>query len=55
MEKYTLSEIKDEKELIIYHHLGIGDHIVCNGLVCLINSLLFPEYMHPIINCKDII
>lgn len=22
-----------EKELIIYHHLGLGDHIICNGLV----------------------
>jgi hypothetical protein len=21
------------KELIIYHHLGLGDHIICNGLV----------------------
>ena len=19
--------------MIIYHHLGIGDHIICNGLV----------------------
>tara|TARA_B100000965_G_scaffold406806_1_gene448864 strand:- start:6978 stop:7730 length:753 start_codon:yes stop_codon:yes gene_type:complete len=38
MEKYTLSEIKDEKELIIYHHLGIGDHIVCNGLVNFISE-----------------
>ena len=33
MEKYTLQEIKNERELIVYHHLGIGDHIVCNGLV----------------------
>ena len=33
MEKYTLSEIKNEKEIIIYHHLGLGDHIVCNGIV----------------------
>lgn len=38
MEKYTLSEIKDEKEVIIYHHLGIGDHIVCNGLVNFISE-----------------
>jgi len=33
MEKYTLQEIKNERELIVYHHLGLGDHIVCNGLV----------------------
>lgn len=22
-----------DKELVIYHHLGLGDHIICNGLV----------------------
>lgn len=22
-----------EKEIYIYHHLGLGDHIICNGLV----------------------
>lgn len=29
---YKLSKIKDD-EFILYHHLGLGDHIICNGLV----------------------
>jgi hypothetical protein len=29
---YKLSS-KLEDEIILYHHLGLGDHIICNGLV----------------------
>ena len=29
----NLDELKESSEIIIYHHLGLGDHIVCNGLV----------------------
>ena len=29
---YNLKKIVDP-ELIIYHHLGLGDHLICNGLV----------------------
>ena len=25
--------MKNSKNLIIHHHLGLGDHLVCNGLV----------------------
>lgn len=28
----NLNNVNDE-EIIIYHHLGLGDHIICNGLV----------------------
>ena len=31
-ETYNLKKIKD-KEFILYHHLGLGDHIICAGLV----------------------
>lgn len=26
-------EIEDKKEIFIYHHLGLGDHITCHGIV----------------------
>ncbi len=29
---YTLKDLQ-ENEFIIHHHLGLGDHIICNGLV----------------------
>lgn len=31
-ETYNLKKIKN-KEFILYHHLGLGDHIICAGLV----------------------
>jgi hypothetical protein len=30
--KYQLKDL-NEKIFVLYHHLGLGDHIVCNGLV----------------------
>ena len=30
MSPYTMEKFK---ELVLHHHLGLGDHIVCNGLV----------------------
>ena len=29
---YSLNKIKQD-EFILYHHLGLGDFIVCNGMV----------------------
>lgn len=34
---YTLKDL-DTKEFILYHHLGLGDHIICNGLVNYIST-----------------
>ena len=28
-----LNKLKKEKEIILFHHLGLGDAIVCNGMV----------------------
>lgn len=28
-----LSKLKKEKEIVLFHHLGLGDSIVCNGMV----------------------
>jgi len=33
--------------IYIYHHLGLGDHIVCNGLV----RYLYEKYSHVILFC----
>ncbi len=30
--KYSINEL-NSNEFILYHHLGLGDHIICNGLV----------------------
>ena len=30
--KYKIENIS-KKDLIVYHHLGLGDHIVMNGLI----------------------
>ena len=29
---YDIKSIKD-KSLIVYHHIGLGDIIICNGLI----------------------
>ena len=31
-EKFSLKDIEN-KEFILHHHLGLGDSIVCNGMV----------------------
>jgi len=28
-----MSKVKKEKKIFLHHHLGLGDHIICNGLV----------------------
>lgn len=30
---YNLEEIQELKDLAVYHHLGLGDHIHCNGII----------------------
>ena len=30
---YKLSKIKDSKFILHHHHLGLGDHIICNGMI----------------------
>ena len=41
---YNLSKISDS-ELVVYHHLGLGDHLICNGLVNYL-SLDFKKYFY---------
>ena len=36
-----------DPELIIYHHLGLGDHLICNGLVNYL-SLNFNKVFLPV-------
>ena len=43
---YNLKKIVDP-ELIIYHHLGLGDHLICNGLVNYL-SLNFNKVFLPV-------
>ena len=43
---YNLKKIVDP-ELIIYHHLGLGDHLICNGLVNYL-SLYFNKVFLPV-------
>jgi len=43
---YNYEKIKDS-ELIIYHHLGLGDHLICNGLVNYL-SLYFNTIFLPV-------
>jgi hypothetical protein len=38
------------KKLILYHHLGLGDHFVCNGLV----NFLSQKYNLIYLPCKEI-
>ena len=43
---YNLSKISDS-ELVVYHHLGLGDHLICNGLVNYL-SLDFKKIFLPV-------
>ena len=36
---FKLEDIKDN-EIVLHHHLGLGDHIICNGLVNQISHVL---------------
>ena len=45
------------KKLIIHHHLGLGDHFICNGLVrFLVANTPYDEYILPTKkrNCKTV-
>ena len=39
----TERDILDNRDLIIHHHLGTGDHFICNGLVNYICSNIEEE------------
>lgn len=41
----TLKEIKFNKKIIIYHHLGLGDVIICNGLINFISDKFEKVYL----------
>lgn len=49
MKKYVFYNLKKiiDSELIIYHHLGLGDHLICNGLVNYL-SLNFDKVFLPV-------
>ena len=36
----------DTKEFILYHNLGLGDHIICNGLVNYISTKKDNFFLH---------
>ena len=40
----NLKQIKDD-EFILYHHLGLGDHIICNGLTNYLSKSYKKIYM----------
>ena len=43
-----MNKVKKEKKIFLHHHLGLGDHIICNGLVNLLSKkysiLLITKY-----------
>ena len=41
---YKLSKIKNNK-FILHHHLGLGDHIICNGMVNYLSSIFSEIYI----------
>jgi len=40
--------------LFIYHHMGLGDHIICNGLIREIYERKFSQYSNIFLFCKII-
>ena len=43
------SKLSDE--IVLYHHLGLGDHIICNGLVNYLSENYFNK-INLVINIK---
>ena len=41
---FKLEDIEDN-EIVLHHHLGLGDHIICNGLVNQISNNLKTIYL----------
>lgn len=35
-----------EKQLVIYHHLGLGDHFICNGMVRYLTKIKNPSKVY---------
>ena len=42
--KYQYEDIKSNK-LILHHHLGLGDHLTCNGLVNYLSEIFNEIYL----------
>jgi len=51
---YSLKNFSEES-LIIHHHLGLGDHIICNGLINQLSELLPKIYLPVKTNYLDMI
>ena len=41
---YDLTSINN-KNLIVYHHIGLGDIVICNGMINYISSLVENLYL----------
>ena len=42
--KYQYEDIQSNK-LILHHHLGLGDHLTCNGLVNYLSEIFNEIYL----------
>jgi hypothetical protein len=48
------SILTNSNSLYIHHHLGLGDHIICNGLVRYVHKTLSPENTWLVVKNKNL-